>query len=85
MNPNTFGRVWDIIWSLFAICGGLVILFNRNWFISSNSRAFLKLYKKTNFSLFKRQAEDMNKEYMHLLVVVLAIFFIVIGIRILVG
>jgi hypothetical protein len=85
MNENEFGRVFEIVWSLFAISGSVYVLFNRNWFIQSNSKIFLKLYQKTNISLFKYQAEGMNQDYMHLLVIVLSILFILTGMKILFG
>ena len=73
-------NMWDIFFSVVAIVVGVLLIICRERFIKGNSRAFWKLYTRTQFPLFKNQAESMDSTYMRMITVVVATFFIVAGI-----
>jgi hypothetical protein len=85
MSTNEFKSIFESVWSILAISGGLCLIFFYDWFISSNSRTFLNLYKKTNINLFRNQAKEMEKPYMKILVRVLGVAFVVLGFLTLLG
>lgn len=78
MNP--IGTIYLLFWSVLAICLGLVGIFNRKWIINSNIAILLFLYRFSNFSLFKKQAEGMKEDYMQIMVVLLGIIFTIVGV-----
>ena len=79
MEYNQFGSGFEILWSVVAIAGGIVLIGFRKWFTDSNSRAFSKLFKATRFQMFKSQSQEMNKPYMGILVPILGIVFLIVG------
>lgn len=85
VDTNIFGRIYEIVWSLLAVYGGIQLLFFRERFIARNSQAFLKMYERTKFPLFKRQAEGMKQPYMNILGLFLGIVFLVLGVLLLLG
>ena len=85
MEMAQFGSIYETVWSVLAICGGLYLLFFREQFIRLNSKAFLRLYEKTGFILFKRQGEEFNSNYMRVVVGLVALIFIGAGVLTLLG
>ncbi len=85
MNGEDAVRIYEAVWSVLAICGGLFLLFFSRWFIELNAMAFELLYLRTGFPLFKVQSRDMQKSYMNTLVPLLGLGFIAVGILILFG
>ena len=85
MSGDELVRVYGVTWSILALIGGVILLFFRKWFLSSNQRTFFNLYRRTNFVIFKRQGEEMAKPYMNLLVTFLGLLFIIVGVLILIG
>jgi hypothetical protein len=77
--------IYEVLWSILAICGGLFLMFRSRWFIVANARAFEKLYLQTRLSPFRVQSREMQKPYMNLLVPLLGVGFIVVGMLILFG
>ena len=80
-----FERIYNFIWSVGALSFGILMVLFRNWFIKANSQAFLALYKRTNFYIFKIQSEEMNRPIMHLVVVIVGMMLIISGIQLLLG
>ena len=85
MNGDDAVRIYQVLWSIFAICGGLFLLFRSRWFIEANARAFETLYLQTGLHPFRVQSREMQKPYMNMLVPLLGVGFIVVGILILFG
>jgi len=80
MNIDEVGKFFYILWSIVAISTGIIALFFRKWSMEFMERGFLLWYKKTNFHLFKLQAEGLTKPYMNILSIFLGIVFLVLGI-----
>jgi hypothetical protein len=85
MNGDDAVRIYEVLWSILAICGGLFLLFHSRWFIEANSGTFETLYLQTGLSPFRVQSREMRKPYMNMLVPLLGIGFIVVGLLILFG
>jgi hypothetical protein len=76
---NTFYQFYKIIWSIFAIGGGTLILLFRDELLKRNARLLEYLYERTHFILFKHQAEGMETAYMRVVATVVAIGFVMLG------
>lgn len=77
---NEVGNTYQIIWSILAIIGGVLLLVFRERFIQGTERRFRIWYNKTGFFVFKLQAENTDSTYMRMVSVLVAIMFIVVGI-----
>ena len=77
---DTFLRVYNIIGSLIAIYVGIVGVFFNKWGIEFNARGFEWMYKKTNFFVFKLQAEGMRKPFMKVFLFIIGITALILGI-----
>jgi hypothetical protein len=85
MSGEDAVRIYEVLWSILAICGGLFLLFRSRWFIEANARAFETLYLQTGLSPFRIQSREMLKPYMNMLVPLLGVGFIVVGVLTLFG
>ena len=85
MSGEDAVRIYEVLWFVLAICGGLLLLFRSRWFIEANARASETLYLRTGLSPFKVQSSEMRKSYMNMLVPLLGVGFVVVGILILFG
>jgi hypothetical protein len=83
MNGEEAVRVYEVLWSILAICGGLFLLLRSRWFIELNARAFETLYHRTGLAAFRVQSHEMRKPYMNVLVPLLGVGFVAVGILIL--
>jgi hypothetical protein len=61
MNGDDAVRIYQVLWSVLAICGGLFLLFRSRRFIEANARAFEKLYLQTGLHPFGVQSREMQK------------------------
>ena len=82
---ENFAHTYNVIWSIGAICIGLIGLFFRSWFLKFCEKMYMSLYRKTNFSLFERGAKEFTKPYMRMLVIFLGLVFLIVGLLILLG
>ena len=69
----------EFFWSIGAICLGLFSSIYRDRFIGNNVHWFLWMYKRTGLSLFKMQAEGMNRAHMYPFARAMGVLFLVIG------
>jgi hypothetical protein len=72
--------LFQALWSVSAIVGGLLLLLFREEFIQGTERGFRKWYAKTGFFLFQLQAENTDSTYMRMVIVLVAVGFILVGI-----
>jgi len=73
-------NIYNIIGSIIAIYVGIVGVFFNRWGTELNARGFEWMYKKTNFSVFKLQAEGTRKLPMRVFMFILGIIAFVFGI-----
>jgi len=85
MSGDDAVRIYEVLWSILAICGGLFLLFRSQWFLELNARAFEMLYHRTGLAPFRVQSQEMRKPYMNVLVPVLGLGFVAVGVLILFG
>lgn len=76
-DPGTL--VFTTVWGLGAVALGAYGAIYRDKFIERNKRYFEKMYAKTGFFLFKKQAEGMTQTYMYPFARAMGILFVVIG------
>lgn len=77
---NSAQTVMYVLWSILAICIGLFSAFFNKKFTEGNAKRFEWMYKKTNISIFKNQAEQMKSGSMQLFSRLIGVAFIVIGV-----
>jgi hypothetical protein len=58
MSGEDAVRIYEVLWSILAICGGLFLLFRSRWFIEANARAFETLYLQTGMYPFRVQSRE---------------------------
>lgn len=75
--------IWDTTWSIFALGGGIWVLFWTRTFLEKNSKLFLRMHKKTGLSIFKKQSEEITQPYMLFFGKAMALVFIVTAISLL--
>jgi hypothetical protein len=85
MSGEDAVRIYDILWSILAVCGGLFFFVFTRRFIELNARAFERLYERTGLVMFRVQSQEMRKPYMIVLVPVLGLGFVAAGVLILLG
>ncbi|MCX6735651.1 MAG: hypothetical protein NTZ13_01050 [Candidatus Parcubacteria bacterium] len=79
-----FERIYNVLLSLFLLGLGIHSLLYREWAIKVSERGFKHWYKKTGFSLFKFQAENMDSTYMRMVSVLVGVIFIIVGLQMLI-
>lgn len=72
-------QVYEIVWSVLAIIGGILLLVFREKFIEGTERISRSWYDRTGFFVFRLQAENTDSTSMRMVSVVVAIIFIVVG------
>jgi hypothetical protein len=80
MTPDEVTKWVALTWSVFAILGGTMLLIFRERFIRGNSQTFRRLFDKTQFLIFKFQADNMDSTSMRMISVMVAIILIAVGI-----
>jgi hypothetical protein len=75
-----FENIWNIIIAIVAIYVGIVGIFFNKWGTNLNARGFEWMYKKTNFSIFKLQAEGTRRLSMRIFMFILGIVALIFGV-----
>jgi hypothetical protein len=75
-----FENIYNIIGGIIGIYVGIVGVFFNKWGTEFNARGFEWMYKKTNLSIFKLQAEGTSKFPMRVFMFILGIVFLVFGV-----
>lgn len=75
-----FQNIYDIVGAIIAIYVGVTAVFFNKWATNLNARGFEWMYKKTNLSIFKLQAEGTRKFPMRIFLFILGAVFLVTGI-----
>ena len=71
--------IYEMVFSVFAIIMGVLMLFFMDKFIEGNIKVCRYLFEKTKLPLFKFYAEGMSKDSVRLTAYIVAIVFIVAG------
>jgi hypothetical protein len=77
---HNFENIYNIGAAIIAIYVGIVGVFFNKWGTELNARGFEWMYKKTNFSIFKLQAEGTRKLSMRIFLFVIGIAALIFGI-----